>query len=244
MPTRVAYDQIIESTVSNKGIIQIASDTEVLDGTDKNKAVTPASLNTKLSEFESLPDQTGHSGAFLTTDGNTASWLDNPIIRNVRSNFTLTENQTEVTLSETQWPLIGNDYEVIVIRNGLFLTPDNDYSVNFSTRTITLVRTSSEGDMLSVIVGNLAYRKQLQTVHSREDFVSTEGQTIFEFNIYNLGNADAYGLAVYRNGLLQTSSIDYTLDMVNHRVTFLEPLENEEVVNIIVGALDTAVSSS
>lgn len=64
---------------------------------NSSNLVTSGGVYTALSNVDALPDQTGHSGDFLTTNGAVASWTDIPEeIYFCRSNTTLTEAKTAV----------------------------------------------------------------------------------------------------------------------------------------------------
>ena len=49
---------------------------------DLSNYATKDYVEEKIAGFEALPDQSGNSGKFLTTDGTTASWSDKPIVNN------------------------------------------------------------------------------------------------------------------------------------------------------------------
>ena len=49
---------------------------------DLSNYATKDYVEEKIAGFEALPDQSGNSGKFLTTDGSTASWSDKPIVNN------------------------------------------------------------------------------------------------------------------------------------------------------------------
>lgn len=56
---------------------------------DLSNYATKDYVEEKIAGFEALPDQTGNSGKFLTTNGTTASWSDKPLVNKATNTTSL-----------------------------------------------------------------------------------------------------------------------------------------------------------
>jgi hypothetical protein len=119
--------------------------------------------------------------------------------------FTATANQTAFTLTNPLSP--ANVNYLIVNRNGVTLEPTTHYTL--SGQTLTLLANSSVNDTIDVrefIGANI----QNPSVILNEQFTSTANQSVFTLN-NSLQPANVNYIMVFRNGLEQTPTVDYTL---------------------------------
>lgn len=83
---------------------------------NSTKVATTAYVDNAVSSVDALPDQTGQSGKFLTTNGTTASWADNP-----PEIFWITVNTSTLTADKTFAEIaaaVGDNKLPIVLADG------------------------------------------------------------------------------------------------------------------------------
>lgn len=127
------------------------------------------------------------------------------------------------------------DHSLMVLVNGQMMRvgPDNDY-VEIDSRTIEF---NFDLDQDDVVVFRVNGGTSGPLMH--ESYEATAGQTVFDLaSSYAVGN---HSLLVFVNGAFQTVDIDYE-ETSPKRVTFLEPLEEGDLVTFRVEGLPVVVS--
>jgi len=72
-----------------------------------------------------------------------------------------------------------------------------------------------------------------------QTFVATASQTVFDAS--SIWPTGTYALAVFRNGLYQTLTTDYTVDATAKTVTFVSACTEGDIVNVIFNAPVAAI---
>lgn len=95
--------------------------------------LTTDGTDASWAAVDALPDQTGQSGKFLTTDGTDASWSDKPLVNTATGSYSLTILGTASTSTSS-------------VNIGSFSTTSGD-------RTVTIGRSASTTGLRSVAIG-------------------------------------------------------------------------------------------
>jgi hypothetical protein len=120
-------------------------------------------------------------------------------------NFVATANQTAFTLVNPLAP--ANVNYLLVSRNGILLEPTTHYTL--TGQVLTLSANSVTNDVIDVREF-IAANTQQPSVILNEQFTSTANQTAFTLNNV-LSPANVNYVMVFRNGLEQAPTTDYTL---------------------------------
>lgn len=99
---------------------------------------------------DSLPDQTGHSGEFLTTNGSEASWatvsgLLPTIIWYTSDDWILSQDGKTLTIADTTSARL-----IKVYKNGLFLQLNADYTISGTSLILTTALVATDKIALEV----------------------------------------------------------------------------------------------
>lgn len=70
--------------------------------------LTTDGTDASWAAISALPDQTGNSGKFLTTDGTDASWSDKPLVNTATGNYSMCVGQTGSSASGTYSLAVGS----------------------------------------------------------------------------------------------------------------------------------------
>lgn len=76
--------------------------------TDGIEPITYSWTEVSMGGGSGLPDQTGQSGKFLTTDGTAASWSDKPLVNTATGNYSMCVGQTGSSASGTYSLAVGS----------------------------------------------------------------------------------------------------------------------------------------
>lgn len=92
-PQDISTLELPNNPNSTKGYITV-------DG-QKQRVILTADITGGGGGGSGLPDQTGHSGEFLTTDGSSASWSDKPLVNTATGSNSLTIGGTATSTTES-----------------------------------------------------------------------------------------------------------------------------------------------
>lgn len=94
--TTVTNSLALKAPIASPTFTGIPAAPTATAGTNTTQIATTAFVQTAISGFEALPDQTGNAGKYLTTDGTTASWGE--VVGGSGGSV-----QTDVALSNSWW---------------------------------------------------------------------------------------------------------------------------------------------
>ena len=133
-----------------------------------------------LENIDALPDQSGNSGKFLTTDGTTASWSDKPIVNN-------TNYDSSIGVGSK-----ATSYNAVVIGTGIQSVTNYSVTIGYNARTNTTT---------SVAVGANAYANNHSIALGSRMYASAEHSIQIGSSYYaNISNTDPNTFKVY-NGV-------------------------------------------
>lgn len=200
-------------TISNAVITNLANDTR-LD-------VTLSSLQTQITNIASgtLPDQTGNNGKFLKTDGVGTSWASVDALPTQTNN---NGRYLQTNGSTPSWVSIA----IPTLTSTIVPIADGIASYGSSTE-------AARADHVHPFSINF----------KETNIVATGGETQITLTAEQWPNGTFFGTSVYRNGLLMTSGIDYTLNSTNKTITFSQACNASENIVVILGTLIGNTSS-
>lgn len=151
------FDGDYNSLTNTPTIPSDLTDLNITDGTSNQILTTNGEgIFTFQDAPVSLPDQTGNSGLYLTTDGSTATWAEAPgEYVYVRTTYTATSGQT----------VFAANYDVgyiDVFLNGIKLLVGTDF-VATSGSSITLSSGATSGDIVEILAHSTYNNVNLQT---------------------------------------------------------------------------------
>jgi len=151
------FDGDYNSLTNTPTIPSDLTDLNITDGTSNQILTTNGEgIFTFQDAPVSLPDQTGNSGLYLTTDGSTATWAEAPGEHvYVRTTYTATSGQT----------VFAANYDVgyiDVFLNGIKLLVGTDF-VATSGSSITLSSGATSGDIVEILAHSTYNNVNLQT---------------------------------------------------------------------------------
>ena len=151
------FDGDYNSLTNTPTIPSDLTDLNITDGTSNQILTTNGEgIFTFQDAPVSLPDQTGNSGLYLTTDGSTATWAEAPGEHvYVRTTYTATSGQT----------VFAANYDVgyiDVFLNGIKLLVATDF-VATSGSSITLSSGATSGDIVEILAHSTYNNVNLQT---------------------------------------------------------------------------------
>ena len=171
-------------------------------------------LETRIAGDSMLPSQVGNSGKFLSTNGSTLKW-----------------ELVDALPSQT------NNAGKALYTNG-----DSAYWAVPLQLTSTVYPTVSNNSIGSYGASTEAARadhKHPLPVYFLESYsTAIGGETELYLTEQQYPSGDRpVGFHLYRNGLLLTPDVDYTLDSVNKKITFQKACEAKENIIIVLGYL-------
>jgi len=151
------FDGDYNSLTNTPTIPSDLTDLNITDGTSNQILTTNGEgIFTFQDAPVSLPDQTGNSGLYLTTDGSTATWAEAPgEYVYVRTTYTATSGQTVFTANYD----VGY---IDVFLNGIKLLVGTDF-VATSGSSITLSSGATSGDIVEILAHSTYNNVNLQT---------------------------------------------------------------------------------
>jgi len=151
------FDGDYNSLTNTPTIPSDLTDLNITDGTSNQILTTNGEgIFTFQDAQVSLPDQTGNSGLYLTTDGSTATWAEAPgEYVYVRTTYTATSGQTVFTANYD----VGY---IDVFLNGIKLLVGTDF-VATSGSSITLSSGATSGDIVEILAHSTYNNVNLQT---------------------------------------------------------------------------------
>lgn len=168
-------------------------------------------------------------------------------LRNSSKTFTATDSQTDFDISDI-YPELLSTCSVYV--NGLIKTPTIDYNVITTSgfEKIVLTTGATLGDTVIVNLNTTDtnvyhYLNPLVNANSKV-YVATPSQT--EFSIAELYNINTVSVAVFRDGIFQLVSVDYTLDDTSgaEKIILSESCVGGETIVIQVNTTNATVDMS
>jgi len=105
--------------------------------------LTTDGTDASWAEVEALPDQTGNAGYYLTTDGTTASWYNAPNALQATAVYTATSGQTTFNITYD----VGY---VEVYLNGVKLVSGTDFTATNGT-SVVLTTGATVGDIVDLV---------------------------------------------------------------------------------------------
>lgn len=155
-------------------------------------------------------------------------------VREVRLVITSSNDYTITWTNTIQWP----DNITPVLQNGTnvytFFTNNNGtswigYSNFIGNSAVLPIQTTHDNSFLFTNGSTTSWKSIKST---RTTITATTNQTEFTYNIGTIPSVLST-ITVYKNGSLQSPTIDYTIDIINHSITFLTASNNGDIINII-----------
>jgi len=179
---------------------------------------------------ELLPTQSGNSGKFLTTNGETISWatVDALPSQTGQSGKFLTTNGTTATWETVDvLPTQTNN-------SGKYLTT-NGSVLSWATVDALPSQTGQNGKFLATNGTNAVWTEIFSgevRVSSTHHPTSNSTTIVLTSSQVPESNVEQWGLSVYRDGIYLIDGIDYTYANNSRTLTFTRSFESNEVVSV------------
>ena len=168
------------------------------------------SLNTSVSTIDFVG-----TGVTATANGNNVTvtipaGLSNTIVKT--TSYTANNAAANLTYSLPVAPI--SPAYLFVIKNGVVLTPNTDYSV--SNTTLTVIESGSANDVIEV-----RYFDQINVYESANTLIEVTSNVVAaQTNTFTLANVTAINrLAITKNGLQLTPNLHYSINTSSNTVT-------------------------
>lgn len=148
--TKAQYDDIVSKDDNTLYVTTDETDVEAITvdsalSTTSEHPVQNKVITNALQNIDALPNQTGQSGKFLTTDGSSASWATVQAGGAPTLTWYTGNTGTTVTIADASSANL-----VKIYKNGLLLQPTEDYTI--SGTTLTMVTALVATDKITVEV--------------------------------------------------------------------------------------------
>jgi len=182
-----------------------------------------SSVNANVSSIDfvgSLVSATANGTNVTVTISNAG--LSNTIIKS--TSFTANNAAANLTYTLPSAP-VSNAY-IFVIKNGIVLAPNTDYSV--SNTTLTIIESGAANDVIEV-----RYFDSINVFESPNTTIVVTSNTVAaQTNTFSVANVTAINrLVVTKNGLQLTPNLHYTLNTSSNTVTLNVAAEIGDVMN-------------
>ena len=186
----------VNLTSGNFTIVEVNNNMATLEDGDGNVYRDIPCVATLAGEGggggSSLPDQTGHSGEFLTTDGTDASWSDKPLVNTATGTNGIGIGATSSGNSSVV--IGGNDNGAgfdVIIGSGAYAQS------RFATDSVVIGRNSSASGGNNTVVGNNSTASAANAIVVGRNGKAT-GAGAFQFGSGT--NGDAHTVKFFING--------------------------------------------